>query len=172
MVLHTDEPHPHEHMVVKAMSEQGKRLNIRKATLREWRTEFAGHLREQGVAANATARAARGATRPQKLDGIHRAAMRGASTHYRRRANEAARELARGTFMSEPAKERLLATRRAVVQAWSEVSDQLSSQGQLELARAVRAFAAHMPPPLTEKEMVRATLLKKAQTRDSQDRMR
>ena len=38
MVLHTDEPHPHVHMVVKAVSEQGVRLNIRKATLREWRT--------------------------------------------------------------------------------------------------------------------------------------
>ena len=31
MVLHTDEPHPHVHMVVKAVSEQGVRLNIRKA---------------------------------------------------------------------------------------------------------------------------------------------
>jgi hypothetical protein len=48
MVLHTDEPHPHAHVVVKAMSEAGKRLNIRKATLREWRREFARHLREQG----------------------------------------------------------------------------------------------------------------------------
>jgi hypothetical protein len=34
MALHTDTPHPHVHVVVKAMSEQGVRLNIRKATLR------------------------------------------------------------------------------------------------------------------------------------------
>ena len=34
LVLHTDEPHPHVHLVMKAMSEQGVRLNIRKATLR------------------------------------------------------------------------------------------------------------------------------------------
>jgi hypothetical protein len=172
MVLHTDEPHPHVHVVVKAMSEEGKRLNIRKATLREWRTEFARHLREQGVAANATARAARGATRLQKLDEIHRAAMRGASTHHRRRANDVARELAQGAFIAEPGKERLLATRRAVVQGWRHVSDQLADQGQAELARAVRAFSAQMPPPLTEKEMVRATLLKKARVRDSQDLLR
>ena len=45
MALHTDEPHPHVHMVVKAVSEQGVRLNIRKATLREWRRDFARHLR-------------------------------------------------------------------------------------------------------------------------------
>ena len=50
MVLHTDEPHPHVHMVVKAVSEQGVRLHIRKATLREWRREFARHLRALGVA--------------------------------------------------------------------------------------------------------------------------
>jgi len=60
MVLHTDEPHPHVHVVVKAVSEQGVRLNIRKATLRGWRKEFARHLRAHGVEANATERAVRG----------------------------------------------------------------------------------------------------------------
>jgi hypothetical protein len=54
MVLHTDEPHPHVHMVLKAVSERGVRLNIRRATLREWRKEFARHLRARGVDANAT----------------------------------------------------------------------------------------------------------------------
>lgn len=47
MVLHTDEPHPHFHMVVKAVSEQGVRLNIKKDTLRYWRSEFARHLRSR-----------------------------------------------------------------------------------------------------------------------------
>src|SRR6185437_8263998 len=54
MVLHTDEPHPHVHMVLKAVSEQGVRLNIKKATLRYWRSEFARNLRLLGVEANAT----------------------------------------------------------------------------------------------------------------------
>ena len=54
MVLHTDQGHPHVHLVVKAVSEQGERLSIRKATLRQWREDFAGYLRELGVAANAT----------------------------------------------------------------------------------------------------------------------
>src|SRR5579864_6189190 len=71
MVLHTDEPHPHVHVVVKAVSEQGVRLNIRKATLREWRREFARHLRALGVPANATERAVRGVTKPRKRDGIY-----------------------------------------------------------------------------------------------------
>src|SRR5580700_2752872 len=159
MVLHTDEPHPHVHVVVKAMGYDGKRLSIRKAVLREWRREFARHLREQGVEANATTRAARGATRPHKRDGIHRAAMRGASTHWRSRTKAVADELRRGTFRAEPGKERLLATRRAVAQGWDEITAQLDAQGQAELAEAVRKFAAEMPPPMTEKEQIRATLL-------------
>jgi hypothetical protein len=79
MVLHTDEPHPHVHMVVKAVSEKGVRLNIRKATLREWRRDFARHLRAQGISANATDRAVRGPTRANLSDGMYRAMQRGAS---------------------------------------------------------------------------------------------
>jgi hypothetical protein len=102
MVLHTDEPHPHVHMVVKAVSEEGVRLNIKKATLRDWRREFARHLREQGVAANATDRQVRGVVNPQKTDGIHRAAMRGASTHWRQRTAAVAREANRQGVELEP----------------------------------------------------------------------
>ena len=93
MVLHTDEPHPHVHMVLKAMSEQGQRLNIRKATLRLWREEFARHLRALGVPANATPRYVRGETAPRKSDGIYRANLRGDSTHMRERAEALARDL-------------------------------------------------------------------------------
>src|SRR5208283_2955508 len=45
MVLHTNEAHPHVHVVVKARSEQGRRLNIRKATLRDWRQREIGNWR-------------------------------------------------------------------------------------------------------------------------------
>lgn len=172
MVLHTDEPHPHVHLVVKALSEGGERLNIRKATLREWRAQFARRLREQGVAANATSRAARGAMRPWKLDGIYRAAMRGASTHYRSRVDEADRELAQGSSVAEPGKERLLATRRSVVQGWREVSDQLARQGQHELAQEVRAFIDWLPQARTEREAIKAALLEKARAEGSQHRQR
>jgi hypothetical protein len=83
MALHTDEPHPHVHVIVKAVSEQGERLDIRKAMLREWRGAFASHLRRVGVPANATPRVVRGETRPRKSDAVLRAALRGASTHMR-----------------------------------------------------------------------------------------
>ena len=74
MVLHTDERHPHVHLVLKARSEEGERLHIKKATLRHWREKFAENLQELGVAANAAERAARGEPRGIRGDRDYRAA--------------------------------------------------------------------------------------------------
>jgi hypothetical protein len=154
MVLHTDEPHPHVHMVVKAVSEQGVRLNIRKATLRGWRKEFARHLRAHGVEANATERAVRGTPLPAKLDGIYRAEQRGDSHHTRRRAETVAREVLKGDLRIEQGKTRLLETRKEVQRGWLAVGDILAGEGRVELAHRVWRFAAEMPPPMTERELI------------------
>ncbi|MCH3705301.1 hypothetical protein LZB53_09220, partial [Campylobacter coli] len=63
----------------------GERLNIYKATLREWRRDFARYLREFGVEANATERAVRGSRHQNRKDGIYRAAARGDSVFMRER---------------------------------------------------------------------------------------
>jgi hypothetical protein len=104
--------HPHVRMVVKAVSEQGVRLNIRKATLRGWRKEFARHLRAQGMEANATERAVRGNRLPAKLDRIYRAEQRSGAHHFRRRAEAVARELLKGDLRIDQSKARLLETQR------------------------------------------------------------
>ena len=72
LALHTDERHPHVHLVIRAMSEKGVRLNIRKAVLRDWRRGFAQHLRALGVAAKATRQTTRPASRAGELRGIYR----------------------------------------------------------------------------------------------------
>ena len=159
MVLHTDEPHPHVHMVVKAVSEQGVRLHIRKATLRDWRSKFAHHLRALGVAANATQRYVRGETSPRKSDGIYRASLRGESTYMRERAEAVAQELAHGRLRVEPGKASLVNTRNEVRRAWLAVSDILADHGHLELADNTRRFMEAMPPVRTDKEFLAAQLL-------------
>lgn len=78
LVLHTDRLHPHVHLVVQSVGEQGKRLNVRKATLREWRREFARQLRERGIEARATERA--GTRVPGKGRQLHFAIGRDAHT--------------------------------------------------------------------------------------------
>lgn len=162
LALHTDEPHPHVHLVVKAVSEQGERLNIRKATLREWRREFARHLRDQGIAANATERAVRGETGVNKSDGIYRATRRGDSTHTRARTEMVAAELLRGNLQVESGKSKIVDTRKEVERGWRATRDILIGQGDPELAAQVRPFLDQMPVPKTDKEHLAAAFLRRS----------
>lgn len=166
LVLHTDQDHPHVHLVIKALGEDGKRLNIRKATLREWRKRFAEHLRAQGVAANATERAVRGQTRSAFKDGIYRAALRGDSWHLREREARIVRELGNGGLEPGPDKAKLLETRRAVIDGWNAVVDALLKEGHGELAQKVWEFVGGMRPPLTTDEQLAARLTERSRARE------
>jgi hypothetical protein len=154
LTLHTDEPHPHVHLVLKAVSEQGVRLNIKKATLRHWRSEFARNLRLLGVEANATERAVRGETGKAKKDGIYRASLRGDSTYLRAQAEAVAAELLKGNTRVEPGKRTLVETRRQVENGWRSVASLLAKDGHHDLASDVRRFVDHMPVAKTEHERI------------------
>lgn len=154
MVLHTDQGHPHVHLVLKAVSEQGMRLNIRKATLREWRRDFAAALRQQGVAANATERAVRGESRTPKTDGIYQAMRRGESTHMDERTWAMARELREGRLRAGAGRHTLVTTRQNVERGWRAIGDILERDGDVKLASQVRQFVDQMPLPRTEREWI------------------
>jgi hypothetical protein len=162
MVLHTDHDHPHVHLVLKAVSERGERLNIRKATLREWRRDFAAELRKQGVAANATERAVRGVTRSSKKDAIYRAMRRGDSTFVAERTYSVAHELREGRLRADGGKAKLLTTRRDVERGWRAVVGLLERDGDRELAGRVTGFIDQMPQPRTEREFIAAELAQRA----------
>lgn len=152
--LHTDEPHPHVHLVLKAVSEQGVRLNIKKATLRHWRSEFARNLRLLGVEANATERAVRGETRKAKKDGIYRASERGDSTYLRAQAEAVAAELLKGNIRPDAGKRTLLETRRQVEGGWRSVASLLAKDGHHDLSNDLRRFVERMPMVRTERELI------------------
>jgi hypothetical protein len=156
MVLHTDEPHPHVHMVVKAVSEEGVRLNIRKATLREWRREFARHLRAQGISANATDKAVRGVTRANLSDGVYRAMQRGASRRIQEHVGSPCTE--RKTASEASSRESLLHTRAQVEQGWLAAAEILDRQGQRDGAWHVRRFVDALPPVRTDRELLTQAL--------------
>lgn len=153
-VLHTDEPHPHVHLVLKAVSEQGVRLNIRKATLRHWRSQFASHLRGLGVAANATERAVRGESRSARRDGIYRASIRGESTFMRTRVETVAREVASGVVRADTGKRSLLETRAEVAEGWKGAAELLARSGERGLAADVARFARALNPPTTDRDLL------------------
>lgn len=172
MVLHTDQDHPHVHVVVKAESEQGKRLYIRKATLRQWREAFAASLRAQGVAANATPGAARGKVRDHKKDAIHqrireiqsyqvlpereRRTRRPpvACRYLNAKVEAVAKALKAGQPIDEAATQRLTRTRHAMAADWTAMAHQLASQGETALAGQVREMVAALPPPITQNQQI------------------
>lgn len=170
MVLHTDQAHPHVHLVVKCEHEfePGKRLYIRKDTLRQWREQFAALMREQGVAANATPRQVRGQIRKPQKDAIHhrlralrvfgqlprgeRAGQRPpkTSTFVRAKLDSLLQALQakRGTL--DAGSEAMQRTRQEVVADWRATADALRRQGQGELADRVERFVARMPAAQTD----------------------
>jgi hypothetical protein len=172
MVLHTDQDHPHVHLVVKAVSEEGKRLNIRKATLRGWRRHFAAHLRAQGIAANATDRAVRGQVRGAVRDGIYRAALRGESTHHRARLERIAEAARSGQAAPEPGATKLQETRRAVVRGWHAAADRALENGFPRLAEQIWKLIGGMPAPQTDEERLRHSLAPSVDTHRRQERAR
>jgi hypothetical protein len=160
-VLHTDEAHPHVHLVLKAVNEQGMRFNIKKATLRHWRSEFARNLRMLGVEANATERAVRGESKKAKKDGIYRASLRDESTHIRARAETVAADLLRGINRVERGKSTQVETRRKVESGWQNLAVNLAKDGHQDLARDVQRFLNRMSPPQAERELITHELLER-----------
>jgi hypothetical protein len=175
MVLHTDQAHPHVHLVVKAEHEfePRQRLVIRKSTLRDWREQFAALLREEGVAANATPRPLRGQTEPAKKDVVHHrlrdlAAYRALSpqerierappaesTFMRRKVEVIARTLGAPSDGAEASARNALADSRQQVMAdWSATAAILRRQGLGGLADEVERFTAELPAVQTERERI------------------
>ena len=166
LVLHTDQGHPHVHLVIKAVSEQGKRLNIRKATLRDWRRGFAEQLRAQGVAANATERAVRGRSASALKDGIYRTDLRGESRYLRSHIEHVVDQLRGGGLKDTPAKSKLLETRRAVESGWYAAADAILESGNHELAAKIWRFVGEMRPPLTADEQLAQRLAPEPRVRE------
>ena len=149
MVLHTDEPHPHVHMVIKAVSEDGVRLNIQKATLRNWRSGFSRRLRDQGIAANATERRERGKPNATEGDGLFRARLRRNATEPQALGVPTASDTTSG---------HALRIRRAALESWTGIRHVLVQQNERTLASEVSHFVRQMWRIDIEKERPSAAI--------------
>jgi hypothetical protein len=164
MALHTHQQHPHVHLVVKAEGTDGRRLHIDKAMLREWRQDFAQEMRKQGIAANATPRSVRGQTKRAAKDVFYRTRRRGESYARQEEIDGIKTELRETRTISDPARHRLLETRRAIVEGWNAVASKLESQGEIVLGGHVRYFAKHLPPVMTDRERLAEQLIRFVRT--------
>jgi len=152
MVLHIDQAHPHVHLVVSAHDMEGGRLNIQKADLRRWREQFARHLRNHGLQANATSAQIRGRLSDHQKDGIYRAAQRGESRVEWEREGRALKAAKTGETHQVPGLGRIVETAEAVQHDWLMTRAELESQGLSRLAADVERFRESLRIPLTRHE--------------------
>lgn len=150
--------HPHVHLVVKAENNQGKRLYIRKATLEEWRQDFAHYMREQGVEAMATPREVRGTTMKAKKTKVYHAEKRGESTVLKKKLAEVSREL-QGEIVEKPWEDAISARRVAVVRALLGAAQEMKTAGDPQLAVALGQYAQDLPPLTTERDVLKRQLV-------------
>lgn len=155
---HDDEKHPHVHLAVKAVDQDGLRLNPRKADLQHWRETFAEKLREQGIEANATPRQVRGQVKKAEkqavrhIDREHAKGKRKAPARVSAAQREAAELEARGGRKHlNPAQPKLIEQRKQVQQDFGTVARVLATgdQDDKRLAVEVVQFVQQMPPVKT-----------------------
>jgi hypothetical protein len=118
----------------------------------KWRQDFALEMRRQGIAANATPRSVRGQTQRAAKDVFYRTQARGESYALREKLDDIVHGLSDRDLVSDPARAKLLETRKAIIQGWNAVADKLEAQGEIVLGGDVRYFAMHLPPVLTDRE--------------------
>lgn len=188
MVLHdpaTDPKHektksgknPHVHLVVKAVSETGERLYIRRETLQLWREQFAQALRAQGVQANATPAAIRGKGKSSAKSGIHQHQERLEkwrtegqnegknlkppipSNFLQSQLERVLNELINGVKPDLSSKEKLIATREKVLKDWLATEKVLRVAGKNSDADRVLDFVNSLPPIKTDHDLLREQML-------------
>lgn len=160
---HEDEKHSHGHLCVKAVGNDGVRLNPRKGDLQHWREQFAEKLREQGIEANATPRKARGIVqRPEKqaVKHIDRDYAEGKRDKPARvttaRKQDAEQEARNGVKRSNPARAKIVANRKDAHKAYGQIARALAS-GDAEdkrLAFDVVELVKSMPPVATKHDVL------------------
>jgi hypothetical protein len=150
---HQNEPHPHVHLSVKAVSRDLVRLNPRKADLQQWREDFAEKLRDHGIEANATSRVLRGhSQRPERQTVRHIEKRLGESRTRKARYGAARREAAGGARVEHPAERRIKESRRKVITGFGEVAKVLAASPDRDDRKLALGLARHvgtMKPPKT-----------------------
>lgn len=169
MVLHTDQAHPHVHLIVKAEDEQGQRLRIDKAKLRAWREQFAEALRDQGIEANASSRFERGRHGRRLNTKTLRATQRRESVSWRRKVRDVGEALRTRGRYQDPSRPAVEASRDALRTQWLKTAAALDAQGFLPLASAAKEYARTLPEIETSRERIATALRQQWQARRARE---
>lgn len=154
MVLHTDESHPHVHLIIANRDNDGRRFNPGRECLHRLRESFAENLRARGVEADASQRMARGYPHKRESMPVRKIRDRGELSESDKRqlamlvgvtgeGREHAAE--RGQARSKTI-ENAEMVRAVYVRAIAELGA-YGAKGEASQAKALRSWADGMPAP-------------------------
>lgn len=171
MVRHDDRDHPHVHVSVRAVGNDGRRLAPGPEDLQLWRERFARELRRLGVLAEATPRQARGKVPRADRSPVQQVEKRGAKSIARQRQHGDALQAAKAPKLPQPRdwhrdiqvrQERI---RKAYLEHAAELTQ--GDAADRRLARDIERFVADMPVPLTRRQAVAVELRQVLEQRSS-----
>ncbi|MFD1158934.1 relaxase/mobilization nuclease domain-containing protein [Roseovarius aestuarii] len=157
MALHTDTKHPHVHLTVRTVGNDGVKLNLRKADLQHLRDTFAAKLRQCGIEAESTPRSARGVTRRGERTPVYKIRQRGEAVAVdKAKQREVQRDVADhgGLLPDRPWDTAIVARRNRVMTTYSAAAAILAQSPNPDdraLARATEQFAAGLTDVTTER---------------------
>jgi type IV secretory pathway VirD2 relaxase len=174
--LHTDDKHPHVHLVVKTLGFDQKRLNPRKADIQHWRESFAEKLNDRGIDAVATPRAIRGKVKKSEAQILRHIEQEEAK---RKPRVSTVLDAQRKEALSEVKAERngdktqpnawdsaIKKQQKEVIKNWHDLADELQKQPDQDdkiLAKKIRIFADNLPDVKTRREELKDEIKKTSQ---------
>jgi type IV secretion system T-DNA border endonuclease VirD2 len=177
MARHDDKDHPHVHVTVRSVGNDGKRLRVEPKDLQVWRERFARELRRHGVEAEATPRQARGLVRKSDRIEIHKIEKRGKVPTARLRDADLAAKEAK-TVAPRPAygwETEIRQRQRAIQQAYLDRAELLNTgddPADKQLARDIKRFVAEMPIATTRRAALASELREVSNERHEHERLR
>lgn len=158
---HDDEKHPHVHLAVKAIGNDGIRLNPRKGDLQFWREQFAEKLRDQGIEANATPRRERGVVQKAEKQAVRhidaefqKGKRKEPARVTRAQKHDAEAELKTGKRRANPAQDNISAARKDTHKAYGQIARALATgePEEKQIAIDIVRLVQTMPPVVTKHE--------------------
>ena len=163
MALHTDTHHPHVHLTLRTVGEDGQKLNLRKADLQRLRDTFAEKLRTRGIEAESTPRHARGVTRRGEVTPVYKIRQRGGKPLAdARKMRQVRRDLEDngGRLPQKVWDDALIARRSRVMATYDQAATILAGSADpkdRDLAYATQKFSARLTETTTQRaEMARS----------------
>ncbi|MEY8802607.1 relaxase/mobilization nuclease domain-containing protein [Leisingera sp. XS_AS12] len=171
MALHTDTHHPHVHLTLRTVGEDGQKLNLRKADLQRLRDTFAEKLRTRGIEAESTPRHARGVTRRGEMTPVYKIRQRGGKPLAdARKIRQVLRDLEDngGRLPQKAWDDALIARRNRVMATYDQAATILAGSTDprdRDLARETKRFAARLTETTTQRAEIARSLTGHSATR-------